>query len=73
MKQTSVARTIDRSLIGIVILSMISTLLGLMTLVSSLKDAEAINIAGSLRMQSYRIAYDLQTHSDSLPEHLIAR
>ncbi|MGL5991719.1 MAG: nitrate/nitrite two-component system sensor histidine kinase NarQ [Plesiomonas sp.] len=70
MKQTSVARTIDRSLIGIVILSMISTLLGLMTLVSSLKDAEAINIAGSLRMQSYRIAYDLKTHSDALPEHL---
>lgn len=40
----------------IVLLSILSTGIALLTLASSLRDAEAINIAGSLRMQSYRPA-----------------
>lgn len=40
----------------IVLLSILSTGIALLTLASSLRDAEAINIAGSLRMQSYRLA-----------------
>ena len=39
-----------------------------MTLASSLNDAEAVNVAGSMRMQSYRLAYDIQ--SDSLDFNL---
>ena len=45
------------------LLSILSTGIALLTLASSLRDAEAINIAGSLRMQSYRPGYDLQSGS----------
>jgi two-component system nitrate/nitrite sensor histidine kinase NarQ len=38
----------------------------LLTLASSQRDAEAINIAGSLRMQSYRLGYEMQRNSPSL-------
>lgn len=44
-------------------LSILSTGIALLTLTSSLRDAEAINVAGSLRMQSYRLGYDLQSQS----------
>lgn len=43
--------------------------MALLTLASSLRDAEAINVAGSLRMQSYRLGYDLQSHSPQLNAH----
>lgn len=67
----SVVRSIARALICIVILSVLSTGLALVTVVSSLKDAEAVNISGSLRMQSYRLAYDITTHSSDLPQHIV--
>lgn len=54
-----VKRPVSASLAGpfyIVLLSILSTGIALLTLASSLRDAEAINIAGSLRMQSYRLA-----------------
>lgn len=53
----------------IVLLSILSTGIALLTLASSLRDAEAINIAGSLRMQSYRPGYDLQSGSPQLNAH----
>lgn len=53
----------------IVLLSILSTGIALLTLASSLRDAEAINIAGSLRMQSYRLGYDLQSGSPQLNAH----
>jgi two-component system nitrate/nitrite sensor histidine kinase NarQ len=34
-----------------------------------LRDAEAVNIAGSLRMQSYRLGYDLERGSAELNAH----
>ena len=55
----SVTSTIAKTLAAIVILSVLSTGIALVTVASSLSDAEAVNIAGSLRMQSYRLAYDL--------------
>lgn len=66
----SVTATIARSLVLILIISIITTVLALMTLVSSQNDAEAINIAGSLRMQSYRLAFDVETQSPLLTEHI---
>lgn len=42
----------------------------MLTLASSLRDAEAVNVAGSLRMQSYRLGYDLQGDRAKIEEHL---
>ncbi|UXI02902.1 nitrate/nitrite two-component system sensor histidine kinase NarQ [Photobacterium sp. TY1-4] len=54
----------------ILLLSVTTTSFALLTLASSLNDAEAINVSGSMRMQSYRLAYDVQTRSPQLPAHL---
>ncbi|WP_252026380.1 nitrate/nitrite two-component system sensor histidine kinase NarQ [Vibrio sp. SCSIO 43136] len=40
------------------------------TLSSSLNDAEAVNVSGSMRMQSYRLAYDIQLSSPLYELHL---
>ncbi|EFC56137.1 ATPase/histidine kinase/DNA gyrase B/HSP90 domain protein [Enterobacter cancerogenus ATCC 35316] len=50
-------------------LSVLTSAIALLTLASSQRDAEAINIAGSLRMQSYRLGYEMQRTSPSLAEH----
>ncbi|MBK5074458.1 nitrate/nitrite two-component system sensor histidine kinase NarQ [Budviciaceae bacterium CWB-B4] len=66
----SVTNSIARMLIAIVILSILSAGLALISLAASRTDAEAINISGSLRMQSYRLAYDLTTNSPYLNSHI---
>ncbi|NVH49866.1 nitrate/nitrite two-component system sensor histidine kinase NarQ [Photobacterium damselae subsp. damselae] len=65
-----VTTTIARAMLCILLLSVITTSFALLTLASSLNDAEAVNVSGSLRMQSYRLAYDIQTHSEQLPHHI---
>lgn len=67
----SVTGSLAKALIGIVILSVLSTGLALTTVAGSLRDAEAVNIAGSLRMQSYRLAYELANGSNELSGHLV--
>jgi len=64
-----VSASLARAFFCIVLLSLLSTGVALMTLASSLRDAEAINIAGSLRMQSYRLGYDLLRQSPDLSAH----
>ncbi|EGO8190429.1 nitrate/nitrite two-component system sensor histidine kinase NarQ [Escherichia fergusonii] len=64
-----VSASLARAFFYIVLLSILSTGIALLTLASSLRDAEAINIAGSLRMQSYRLGYDLQRQSPQLHDH----
>ncbi|WP_312690781.1 nitrate/nitrite two-component system sensor histidine kinase NarQ [Kosakonia sp.] len=64
-----VSTSLARAFFYIVLLSLLSTGVALTTLASSLKDAEAVNIAGSLRMQSYRLGYDLQSAPSMLAEH----
>ncbi|MCZ5217331.1 nitrate/nitrite two-component system sensor histidine kinase NarQ [Escherichia fergusonii] len=64
-----VSASLARAFFYIVLLSILSTGIALLTLASSLRDAEAINIAGSLRMQSYRLGYDLQRQSQQLYDH----
>ncbi len=43
-----------RAFFSMIVLSVLISAIALVTLASSQRDAEAINIAGSLRMQSYR-------------------
>lgn len=68
-----VKRSVSASLAGaffyIVLLSLLSTGVALLTVASSLRDAEAINIAGSLRMQSYRLGDDLNRGLPDLNRH----
>ncbi|RPE02235.1 nitrate/nitrite two-component system sensor histidine kinase NarQ [Candidatus Pantoea deserta] len=66
----SVTRSIAQALSAIVLLALLTTGLALMTLSSSLRDAEAINLAGSLRMQSYRLAWDSNSAPQQLSQHL---
>ncbi|MGV3344976.1 nitrate/nitrite two-component system sensor histidine kinase NarQ [Enterobacteriaceae bacterium LUAb1] len=66
----SVTASIARLLSCVVGLAIFCCGLALLTLSGSLHDASAINIAGSLRMQSYRLALDLHQHRANLPEHL---
>jgi len=67
----SVTRSIAQALSAIVLLALLTTGLALMTLSSSLRDAEAINLAGSLRMQSYRLAWDSASAPQQLQLHLL--
>lgn len=64
-----VSASLAKAFFYIVLLSILSTGIALLTLTSSLRDAEAINVAGSLRMQSYRLGYDLQSQSPQLNAH----
>lgn len=66
----SVTQSIAQALSAIVLLSLLTTGLALVTLLSSQRDAEAINLAGSLRMQSYRMAWDASRQPQNLPDHL---
>ncbi|WP_198517308.1 nitrate/nitrite two-component system sensor histidine kinase NarQ [Vibrio sp. HA2012] len=68
--QASVTRTIARAMMLILLLSVTTTGITLFALFSSLDDAGAINIAGSLRMQSYRLALDIKTDSEQFTRHL---
>ncbi|MBD1558737.1 nitrate/nitrite two-component system sensor histidine kinase NarQ [Vibrio sp. S9_S30] len=63
-----VTSTVAQALLLILLLSITTTSFAILTLASSLNDAEAVNVAGSMRMQSYRLAYDIQ--SDSLEFNL---
>lgn len=64
-----VSGSLARAFISIILLSVLTSGIALMTLASSLRDAEAINIAGSLRMQSYRLGYDLERNSAGFSDH----
>ncbi len=66
----SVTKTIAKAMVGIFLLSIATTGFAIITLASSLNDAEAVNVAGSMRMQSYRLAHDIQTESGDYLEHI---
>jgi len=60
MSQRSISSTIAVVLYLILFLSAASAVVATYTLSRSLSDAEAVNISGSLRMQSYRLAYGFE-------------
>ncbi|HKM98842.1 MAG TPA: nitrate/nitrite two-component system sensor histidine kinase NarQ [Buttiauxella sp.] len=70
MVKRSVSTSLARAFFYIVLLSLLSTGIAMLTLASSLRDAEAVNVAGSLRMQSYRLGYDLQGDRTQIDKHL---
>ena len=67
---SSVTSTIAKSLLWILLLSVATTGFAIFTLASSLNDAEAVNVAGSMRMQSYRLAHDIQIESADFGSHI---
>ncbi|EEX65022.1 nitrate/nitrite two-component system sensor histidine kinase NarQ [Vibrio metoecus] len=66
----SLTRTMAKAMLLILFLSALTTGVAIVTLASSLNDAEAVNVSGSMRMQSYRLAYDIQTQSPDYPAHI---
>lgn len=66
----SVTRIIAQSMLLILLLSIVTTGFAILTLASSLNDAEAVNVAGSMRMQSYRLAHDIHSHSVDYRTHI---
>ncbi|WP_417880948.1 nitrate/nitrite two-component system sensor histidine kinase NarQ [Vibrio sp.] len=67
-----IATTIAKGLGSIIILALVAIFVAMFTITYSLKDAEVINVAGSLRMQSYRLAYDIQSQSPQLTQHMVS-
>ncbi|MGD8231812.1 nitrate/nitrite two-component system sensor histidine kinase NarQ [Vibrio sp. TRT 1302] len=68
--KNSVTRTIAKAMGLILALSVATTSFAIITLASSLNDAEAVNVAGSMRMQSYRLAHDIQSESVDYEAHI---
>ncbi|CAH0526288.1 Nitrate/nitrite sensor protein NarQ [Allocatenococcus thiocycli] len=66
----SVTGTIASAMLIILLLSIATTGFAIFTLASSLNDAEAVNVAGSMRMQSYRLANDIQIQSLDYSDHI---
>ena len=55
---------------SIVLLALLSMISAVLTAKSAQGDADAINLAGSLRMQSYRIATRLQDTQSTGSQHI---
>jgi len=55
---------------SIVMMSFATISFAIITLASSLNDAEAVNVSGSMRMQSYRLAHDIQSSSTDYVSHI---
>nr|WP_321461608.1 nitrate/nitrite two-component system sensor histidine kinase NarQ [uncultured Vibrio sp.] len=68
----SVTGTIATAMLSILLLSVATTGFAIFTLASSLNDAEAVNVSGSMRMQSYRLANDIQIKSVDYDAHIDA-
>ena len=66
----SVSTRIAKYLFIILIVAGVISSLSLAIMSSNKYDAEAINISGSLRMQSYRLLYEMQEQPDSVETNL---
>ena len=66
----SVSTRIAKYLFIILIVAGVISSLSLAIMSSNKYDAEAINISGSLRMQSYRLLYEMQEQPESLETNL---
>lgn len=69
-RKHSVATKIANYLLLIIVFASFISLLSLIVMQSNKSDAELINVSGSLRMQSYRILYDIQHNPQSVAENL---
>lgn len=66
----SVSTRIAKYLFLILIVAGVMTSLSLAMMSSNQYDAESINISGSLRMQSYRLLYEMEAEPDSVAANL---
>jgi len=66
----SVNNIIGRAMLLVLLLCALLALTSLSTLSLSLRDAESVNIAGSLRMQSYRMAFVSVVEPSLLDQHI---
>lgn len=66
----SLIRSFVLCLLAIGLLSLFTTVYSLLSLNMSMRDGEAINVSGSMRMQSYRLAYDIQSQDDLFDLHV---
>ena len=66
----SVSTRIAKYLFIILIVAGVISSLSLAIMSSNKYDAEAINISGSLRMQSYRLLYEMQDQPGSVDTNL---
>lgn len=68
--EKSLTGTIAKAMLLILLLSFVTTGFAIVTLASSLNDAEAVNVSGSMRMQSYRLSHDIQSDSPDYNTHI---
>ncbi|MGY2572560.1 nitrate/nitrite two-component system sensor histidine kinase NarQ [Vibrio sp. C8] len=68
--ERSLIGTIAKAMFSIVMMSFATISFAIITLASSLNDAEAVNVSGSMRMQSYRLAHDIQSSSIDYVGHI---
>lgn len=70
VKKYSVLTRVAKYLTGIIVLASACIALVFSVLLSSQSDAEAINLAGSLRMQAYRLIYQMEHEPDTISHNL---
>ena len=66
----SVTILIAKYLFLIIIAAGLIIALSLAIMAGNKSDAESINISGSLRMQSYRLLYEMENHPESVENNL---
>ena len=67
----SVSTRIAKYLFVVIIFMGIISSLSLIVMASNKSDAEAINISGSLRMQSYRLLTEMERSLDTVEQNLV--
>ncbi len=70
-KKTSVSSSVSNYLLAVIGFVSIIAAVAFAIMDSNRSDAEVINVAGSLRMQSYRILHELQYEPEQVKKHLI--
>ncbi|NLS11335.1 nitrate/nitrite two-component system sensor histidine kinase NarQ [Vibrio sp. SM6] len=70
-KPMTVTGTIGRAMSLVVVLAIATIGYAFVLLMATLNDAEALNVAGSMRMQNYRLAHDIQTQSHDFSSHIL--
>ncbi|WP_159064785.1 ATP-binding protein [Thaumasiovibrio subtropicus] len=69
MAKRGITARLAMMLFSIIGFSTITVVIAITFYLSSINDAEAINVAGSLRMQSYRLAHSFTYHPELLVEY----
>ncbi len=68
--RNSLTATIAKAMALILCLVLITTATTIFSVARNIDDAKAVNISGSMRMQSYRLAYDVKIDAKNLGEHV---